>query len=195
MKKLIFILAIVIFSSPLFAQDHLKIKGVPIDGDITNVVTQLKAKGLKDHPLSYALDNPTLIGTFAEIDNCIFAIHTLKDGKSACAVKVITPDEEKWSSVKETYYSLKNQYTSKYGEGDSVEEFKQPYYDGRGFEFRAFNNDQAEFVSRFEVPDGVIVISIASSDGVKGNVSILYYDRINFNRFMQERQQAISDDI
>lgn len=119
----------------LFCQDHLKNKGVPIDGDIANVVAQFKIKGLKDHPLSYALDNPTLIGTFAETENCVFAIHTLKDGKSVCAVKVITPDEEKWASVKDVYYSLKKQYTSKYGEGESFEEFEKPYSDGRGFEF------------------------------------------------------------
>ena len=183
-------------SEGLYSQEHLKVKGIPIDGPIDSFISQLKAKGLVDHPLAKEVGSPLLLGSFAGIDDCVFSIITLKDNISVCAVIINTPDLDKWSELKKRYFALKGQYESKYKSVNTLkEEFESPYSDGSGMELHALVEEKCNYVTGVNPPEGSIIISINPTDRRNAYVKLVYYDDINFQKYLAEREEEISEDI
>ncbi|MBO7712575.1 MAG: hypothetical protein J6S85_03345 [Methanobrevibacter sp.] len=195
MKRLFIIALTSLIAISSFAQEHLKVKGVPIDGNVDSFIKALEATGLKkDAVLSQAVDSPILIGDFAGLSDCKFSFLNTEDG-TVCKVLIISEDFTGWSSTKSKYRDLKDLLKTKYEVTNSFEYFSSPYYEGDGYELSAIRQDKGTYKTFFKCDEGYIVIEINASSTSKGYLTIMYEDTINMERFSQERDKKMADDI
>ena len=128
MKKVLFVLTLLVFSLPLLAQQHMTFSGIPITGSITQFQAKLQAKG-------YTLDRATSArfpvgvrafkGTFAEQKVSLYVYYD-QHTKIVYRVKVLFEDLTE-SFLEQKYERMVNLLSQKYPEAWG-EEGKQ---DGR----------------------------------------------------------------
>lgn len=196
MKKAFISLLVILLALPAFSQEHLKFKGITIDGKLSTFVSALKAKGMTTAPSS-TTNNPKLRGSFAGIEDCYIGFGATDD-ETVCRVVIITPYRSSWRSVKADYDLIKETVISKYdGEVKEYEYFEEPYQNGDGFEIQALYLDKAVYQTYILMEEGGIKIEILGSKSSygKAHITILYEDSINTERFINERRQQLSDDV
>ena len=77
MKKLLLTCCVIISATLTYAQEHMTFKGIPMDGNLTSFVSQLKANGYTE--LLTQEDAVALSGNFAGKDDCtVFVLGTNK---------------------------------------------------------------------------------------------------------------------
>ena len=105
--------------------EHMKFKGIPMEGTLQSFTLKLKAKGYV--PLGTEDGVSVLKGEFAGYKNChIYAVAD-KSGM-ICRVCVEFPKMDKWADLESCYSSYKDMLTEKYGEPKvCVEEFQNEY--------------------------------------------------------------------
>ena len=187
MKKILTLLFVSLICSVGYAQ-HLKFKGIPLEGTLTDFVSQLKAKGF-----TYAgtEDGIALLqGEFAGYKNCIVGVATFSGTQNVCKVVSLFPDKENWSGVTSDYYGLKELLTEKYGEPVSTEEFSgsAPYDDF--LKFHAILKGECNYSSTFTTEGGRIKLSIKKADYNSARVVLEYFDDENSSKV---RQQIMDD--
>lgn len=194
MKKIITLFTCIIISSALLAQtEHLKFKGIPIDGTLEKFSEALIEIGFELNEDSKE-DEMFLIGDFAGYKDCRVYVSTLDNIDLVNFVSVAFPDRDSWSSLLRDYTSLKDMLTEKYGDpSDSVEDFynKEARSDSDMlFEIRTDNYD---YHSVFNTDRGEIVLSVEHYTFFFTEhyyVSIQYYDKMNSNII---KEHAIKD--
>lgn len=116
MKKIVVTLFLLMSFTLIFAQssEHLKFKGVPIDGTLSEYVSKMKQAGFQ---LIGTDDGVALLeGEFAGYRGCLIAVSTLKSVNVVNTIGVVFPARENWSSLEGDYEHLKSMLTEKYGE-------------------------------------------------------------------------------
>ena len=195
MKKILAALFISLIALSVSAQNHLKIKGIPIDGNINTFVNKLKNAGLKQNTLfSESLGRTILEGDFAELHNCKWAFLSTKNG-TVCKVIIMSDYITGWFSCKEKYNEMKALLNTKYELIGSYEYFKNPYYDGDGYELSALSQKKGDWQCFFKCEEGVINLVLDAVDTREGYINISYEDNINMAKYTEEREKRISDDI
>lgn len=92
--------------------EHMKFKGIPMEGTLQSFTLKLKAKGYV--PLGTEDGVSVLKGEFAGYKNChIYAVAD-KSGM-ICRVCVEFPKMDKWADLESCYSSYKDMLTEKYG--------------------------------------------------------------------------------
>lgn len=196
MKKIILSLLVALLALPVFSQEHLKFKGVPIDGTLSSFVSALKAKGLSISSLDSKYESTIMEGDFAGLDNCQFMIVSSKD-KTPGKVIVLGPSIKSWYNLKGRYNDLKESLQAKYtnAEVKSYEFFKDPYEEGDGYELQAISLDKCIYTTFFVLPEGSITVELAGSTSTSCYVKLTYEDTINFGKIVKENEKSISDDL
>ena len=183
MKRLFFTLILLITSLSLFSQEHLKFKGVPINGSLKTFVESMKVKGFS---LIDSQDVVALMkGTFAGVSSCKIFIVSANDVVWKVAVEF--PSNDKWPEVKRDYNDLKESFATKYGITPEVQEMlphEEEYYSTSGgmiILHDEFDNEKAVYDSYFIIPNGVAIVGIKPDFRTSGclQVVIEYYDDIN----------------
>ena len=196
MMKQIFaalILSLIVLSAS--AQEHLKVKGIPIDGPSSSFIAKLKAAGLKTNVrFSEALGRPILDGDFANLSDCTYSFLETKDG-TVCKVIIMSDHITGWYSCKSKYEDLKELLRTKYKVDGIYELFRSPYYEGDGYELSAISQEKAMWKTYFSCDEGHISISIDASNTSEGYITVVYEDEINMSKFVAEREKKYSDDI
>ena len=112
-----------------FAQssEHLKFKGVPIDGTLNEYISKMKQAGFQ---LVGTDDGVALLeGEFAGYSDCIVGVKTLQKFNLVHEIVVLFPSQDKWAGLNYDYERLKTMLTKKYGEPDEcMEKFNSPSY-------------------------------------------------------------------
>ena len=201
MKKLILTLFAIVLAVSAFAQDqHLKFKGIPIDGTLTNYVKALKNAGYEFICQSPDDSGAALSGTFTNKDVTILVVTTPKT-KTVWKVVVFFEDQNDWYSLKSDYKDLKASLTSKYGQPDPVFEFfSSPYEEGDGYEMTAIWSDKCNYISFFAVNTdsgnslGEITVEIAKNE-TKGRIALSYEDAANTTLMKSEKEAIVYDDL
>ena len=195
MKRIFTVLIISLIAISASAQEHLKVKGIPIDGNLSSFTAKLRAAGCKtDTRLSDALGTPILVGDFAGMSDCKFSFITDNDN-TVCKVLIITKDFTGWFNTKTKYEDMKELLSTKYHLMNHFEIFSRPYYEGDGYELSAVKQEKCIYKSFFECPEGYITVEIKATNSSEGYLTIVYEDRINTEKFSEEREKKISDDI
>ena len=181
MKKIVVTLFLLMSFTLIFAQssEHLKFKGVPIDGTLSEYVLKMKQAGFQ---LIETDDGVAVLeGEFAGYRGCLIAVSTLKSVNVVNTIGVIFPAREDWSSLEGNYEHLKSMLTTKYGEpADVVEKFQ-------GYSTPRTNNDKLHellmdrctWYTIFETENGDIQLSLEKGDYGEYFVLLKYYDKIN----------------
>lgn len=178
MKRLFLFFVVLFVSHFMMGQEHMKFKGVEIDGSLSEMVTKLKTKGF-----TYlgAEDGIAILqGDFAGYRDCQIVVLSMKETGKVNAVAVAFPDREEWSSLKGDYDRLKSMLTEKYGEPSQViEKFNKDYVPDNWFRFHYIISDGATWMSAFETLNGTIELYMNKVDYDKATVILKYYDKAN----------------
>jgi len=170
--------------------EHMKFKGVPINGTLNGYVSKMKQSGFT---LIGTEDGAAMLkGDFAAYRGCIIGVQSLKEKDLVSAITVIFPEQETWSSLASNYYDLKELLTEKYGKpSEVVENFdtsSEPRDDG--YKIYAVKMDNCKYYSTFETEKGSIQLSIDHQSVMSCFVRLTYWDKINSEKI---RQKAIDD--
>lgn len=192
MKKNVFTLFfMMMFVLSSYAQnsEHLKFKGVPIDGTLNEYVAKMKQAGFQ---LVETEDGVALLeGEFAGYSDCMVAVKTLQKQNLVHEIAVLFPSQDKWSGLSYDYERLKAMLSQKYGEpSECVEEFHNIKNKSKE-EINILMKDNVVFLcnignhtwySSFETPSGRINLSI-EKEGFTCFVILRYSDKINSEKF------------
>ena len=181
MKKIVVILFLLMSFTLIFAQssEHLKFKGVPIDGTLNEYVSKMKQAGFQ---LIGTDDGVALLeGEFAGYRGCLIAVSTLKSVNVVNTIGVVFPARENWSSLEGDYEHLKSMLTEKYGEPSDVVEKFQGYGDPQTDQEKWINimTDNYTWYTIFETENGDIQLSLEKGDYGEYFVLLKYFDKIN----------------
>ena len=197
MKRLVLMLICLFVIGSSFAQtsetaveQHLKFKGIPIDGAPSEFGSKLKASGfVYDETLS---GNPWYKGSFAGYYDCNICVKV--HNNMVYEVVALLPHSYSWNHLYNAYSSLKKMLTAKYGEPWLNEEkFENtPSYvnlDDDKDKFREVKNGHCKYVAAFtSLKDGLgsIVLEIKDS----GRIGLHYEDWTNSQK---KNSSAIND--
>jgi hypothetical protein len=134
--------------------------GVKIDGSLTSVVENYKKKG---YTVVKNIENGVSMKGKALGDNIELLIFGTPKTKLAYKAVVFLTEEKSWHSIKTSYNDLLENLKSKYGEpNSSYGFFKDPYYEGDGYEVSAVKLEKCFYVSFWEDKDNAnIMLSIS----------------------------------
>ena len=166
-------------------QYRVKFRGIPITGDHYTFGDELKELGyIRDYDFTPGNSNTVASYTgFYGGEKCRLFIYATPITKTVYQVRVIVEETSSWSLIRNTYYSFKNRFESKYGEPwMSEEKFEYPYEDGDGLELRSIERGKASYYSSFnnteEIGIGFIDMKINASYN-QGWISIDFKDGQN----------------
>lgn len=170
-----------IFVVSSFAQnsEHLKFKGVPIDGTLSEYVSKMKQAGFQ---LVETDDGVALLeGEFAGYRDCLIVVSTLKSVNVVNTICVVFPAREDWGSLEGDYEYLKSMLTTKYGDPAEVEEEFGGYSTPRtnNDKWHELLMDRCTWYTTYEVKNGDIQLSLEKWDYGQYSVLLKYFDRIN----------------
>lgn len=191
MKKLFFCLVCILIEEITLAQvQHMKFKGIPIDGTLKEYISAMTKVGFKYDDTYEGV--AILTGDFAGFKNCTIGVSTLQNCDLVNCIAVLFPSNNKWPSLLDDYEQLKEMLITKYEEPEFCEEyFKKEVNDDDSKKY-AVGSDDCVWKTVFETELGEIELSIV--DGVlfhSGTVRIVYYDKIN----TQKVKKAAMDDL
>ncbi len=188
MKKIL-IIAVLLFSSIAYGQEHFKFKGIEIDGTEIAMVKKLETKGYE--AVSAGAGHFVLYGNFANYE-CSIVVFTTKKTNTPYCVIVSTKKKESWSSLKVDYKNLVEIYSQKYGKpGVSSKEFEYPFKEGDEDEEIAVRAGKCVYFTMWRTVKGTI--SITTSKNM--NIDIVYTDTKNEKKMQEEQKQSALDDI
>lgn len=187
---LILVLTLTILS--LSAQsEHLKFKGVPIDGTLKEFASKLVAKGFT--LLSQDNNAVTMMGNFAGHDDCTAYIFRNDKVDVVNGIVLYFPSLDSWRLLEGEYNSTKDLLTEKYGEPfDCIEEFNstiQPTTDRD--KFYELKMERCTYKTTFFTLYGRIILSLVKLDYNKCCVQLIYIDNINSDL----ARQSMLDDL
>ena len=188
MKKFLLLLITVSAFNFATAQEHMRFKGIEMNGSLTSFVSQLQSKGMKE---SYAEGNiAKLSGDFASYHDCTIVV-TANNNDNVVIVDVKFPYQTTWSLLYDNYSNIKEMLIVKYGKcSNSVEKWdgmSQPS-DDRNRMF-GVQTDRCKYVSKWETDNGNIELTISHNNNLC-YITLSYFDKQNQ---AQTIQNAIDD--
>ena len=189
MKKLALFFVAMLMSTTFFAQEHLDFRGVPIDGHLENFISKMEGLGYK---LTKIVDNAAIMSGKFTNKNAELIILASPKTKTVWKVAVSLDEAVSWSSLKSSYREYKELYTKKYGTpSNSFEYFKEPYYEGDGYELQALRKEKCTYMTYYELETGYVIVKMTSS----GRISLGYEDKKNTDLDTAESTSSALDDI
>lgn len=165
--------------------NHIKFKGLSVDGALPNFKKELEQIGFE-----YVCDvqyGAVFKGEFAGCNNCEIIVLSSRNSNIVWKVIILFPKHMGWYSLKNEYTHYKKIFTNKYGEPDSYEYFTAPYEEGDGNELTALFAEKCSYCSYYKTSEGSIVVRIDKDD----RVMIGYEDA--FNADLAESEKATNE--
>lgn len=165
-------------NSVMESSNHLKFKGVPIDGKLKEFVSRMKRKGFKSLRSEDGVE--VLQGDFAAYKECVVYVSTLDNKDLVSWISVVFPKQETWEYLYGDYKKLKGLLTEKYGQPSEVtEKFQGQYVDDDNDRMYAVKMDGCKYETRFKTDKGEIVLWIEHESVISCFVVLCYKDKIN----------------
>lgn len=183
MKKIIITLSLLmVIMSSSFAQnsEHMKFKGVPIDGTLDEYVSKMKQTGFVLEGIEDGI--AMLSGEFAGYSDCVVGVKTLQKLNLVHEIVVLFPPQDKWAGLSYDYKRLKTMLTKKYGEPNECVEWCGGHDDNS--KMHEVIMDRCKYHSIFNTDNGSITLMI-SNEGYDNScrVKLFYGDKINSEIF------------
>lgn len=168
--------------------EHMKFKGIPMEGTLQTFTTKLKTKGFT--PIGIQDGVSMLTGEFAGYKNCTIGAVADKSGM-ICKVSVIFPEMEKWGDLERCYLNYKSMLTEKYGDPkDCVERFQNSYANDDNSKKCELEVDRCKYYSIFSSDNGEIQLEITHKR-FTCYVMLSYFDNAN----QEKLRKQIMDDL
>lgn len=190
MKHLFFTVLFSVLVSVCSAQtNHMKFKGILMEGTLNSFVQKLKDKGFTYIGTQDGM--AILKGEFAATKGCTIGVARFEDRDQVNLVAVIFPEKDSWTGITQSYYGLKEMLTEKYGEPESVETFSDREPSSDFLKFHALLVDECHYISEFIVENGKIQLTMAKQDYKYAAVILRYIDKANAD----ETRKKVMDDL
>lgn len=182
MKKPLIISLLAMLCVFSFAQTesrHLTFKNVPIDGTLSEFVSNMKAQGfIADVDRGR---KATLYGDFAGYKDCKIYVYTLQNKDLVSTIGVQFPECSTWSSLESNYLKLKSMLTQKYGSPfEIIEEFSDRYFlKDDSTKLLGLKSDKCNYTTIYKTEKGQLVLKLVRDDYGDCHVLLNYYDKIN----------------
>ena len=178
MKYIIITVLMVFFGSVCQAQtEHMKFKGIPMEGTLQSFTNQLITKGYTHIGTQDGVS--MLTGEFAGYKDCTIGVVADNSG-AICKVVVFFPEMDTWNDLYECYAGYKEMLTEKYGKPQQSEEyFEEPYNDEAAQKIYGVRFDNCKYYSVFSCEQGDITLEISHDGVTKCFVMLSYYDNAN----------------
>lgn len=170
--------------------NHLKFKGVPIDGTLNKFVSRMIRFGFE--VIDKDKGTAVLNGDFSGFKDCTIYVYTLDEQDLVSTITVAFPIREQWNTLYKDYSSLKSLLTEKYGNPSKcTEQFQNEY----GFKLDDHDKfykvwaDGCEYRTCFSTAKGDITLSITHKQ-TNCFVALEYQDKINVEAV---KTQALDD--
>lgn len=174
----------------LFSKEHLKFKGLEMNGSLEDFYKNLK-KEIPDLD-GYILDFGGIFkGTFAGTKNCIFMITPNSDNNVRDIMVQFHPSDN-WDMIKKEYEELCSNMSLKYGEvWAETNEYIEPYKEGDGKEVEGVLQGKIKLCQVYGLTNGYIQVCIITAtpfdsifpenaiEGPQIAVSVNYHDYKN----------------
>lgn len=186
MKKILLLSLALLCAINLKAQEHFSFRNIPINGSVKEVGAKLVELGYEPTENEGAFK-----GKFIGEDCTIFLL-TSDYTHNVYSIVVNFNAQTRWSSLKADFNKLNEMYSDKYG-APSVSNisFARPYYDGDGYELSAIKNNKCNYVIKWDVENGSIMLTIMEDCSI-----VLYYsDNINEELDKQAQERSAKDEI
>ena len=189
MKKLVFVLMMLVGMTVTAQTDHLKFKGIPIDGALTSFVNKLKQKGFTVQQSDKG--TAMLTGDFAAVKGCTVVVSEHESGV-VNRVAVMFPSKDTWLLLYRDYSDLKEMLTQKYGEPSVVvEEFQNHTYElDDNDKMHEVLMDRCRYICDWTPENGTIELRIQNVSLVGAVVVLVYIDADNEAKV---REKALED--
>ena len=178
---------VILISSFAQSSEHLKFKGVPIDGTLNEYVAKMKQAGFYHEGTEDGV--ALLSGEFAGYSDCVVGVKTLQKLNLVHEIVVLFPSQDKWAGLIYDYERLKTMLSKKYGEPDEcVERFvSTPIYinlNDDNDKMDEVMNDHCEYYSTYNTDNGSITLTIGNDGYSFGcRVKLFYTDKMNSKIF------------
>lgn len=190
MKHYLLTLLLTLFVGICSAQttEHMKFKGVPMEGTLQSFTNKLKAKGFT--PVGIQDGVSLLKGEFAGYKNCTIGAVADKSGM-ICKVAVFFPSMDKWGDLERCYNNYKSMLTEKYGDPVKCEEyFSDGYDDDASNRMYGVKFDKYKYYTVFSCEQGDIQLEVAHEGVSSCYVMLSYFDNANQDKL---RKQIMDD--
>lgn len=178
MKKLFITLLATVLLAPIFAQtEHMKFKGIPIDGSLADFTNQMKQKGF----IYFGAEDgiAAFTGEFASYKDCTIEVLSSQSTKTVSKVGVFFPKCDTWAQLYGNYSQIKELLIIKYGEpAESTEMFQSFVSDDDNSRIFEAEMNRCKYNSTWETEKGTIRLEIAN-DNFTCYVALHYWDKIN----------------
>lgn len=195
MKKNLTVIIIMLLSIITNAQngnDHISFQGISFSVPLNKFIEQLKQKGYDF--IGKSENDPTfnlVEGQFLN-EKCTISIISTKNEKVGQLFITLGEAHDSWYSIKGRYEDLKKIFIKKYGNPKkSYEYFKDPYYEGDGYELQAVKKGKCIHILVFFIPNGSITIAMDKDC----KLLIVYEDEKNMKIRKQEQDAKSLEDI
>lgn len=190
MKRFIITMLSILIAVSLNAQDnHLKFKGIPIDGEYKAFAQKLIQKGFKQ--IESTQDGIVLSGNFMATPGVMVLVYPDPTSKSVSTVSAMIEASDNWPTIEAKYYDVVDTYKMKYGEpSQRIEEFSVDVHNDDFFRKNALHDGQCNYKSLWETEGGRIVLSMAYFQ-LRYYIICAYVDEQN----VKALRQTIIDDI
>jgi hypothetical protein len=175
MKKTTILLSLIITSFASYSQEFLVIK---VDGTKESVIAKYKAKGFKiSIPPS---DNAVTMDGIVDNSKVEVLIVSTPITHKVWQIQVYLEKDYSWGNIKKRYEKYLALLTEKYGTpNDSFSFFKDPYYEGDGYEMFAIRTDKVVYSAFWE--------NVSLSITEWQQVCIKYENSVNAELYTKER--------
>lgn len=182
-KNILTMFAMLVFATS-FAQTF---NGMIIGGTMAQMRFKLEAKGFKLDEIKSNII--WMKGKMANKNVLVGVVGTPKT-KTVWKVVAIFDSQESWSSLKSEYTDMKTIFIKKYGEPtDCFAFFKDPYYEGDGYELSAISKGNASFSCFWEnIEDGKMNVSVEIG---KSQSVVLHYENIKLTQVKNKEQEEL----
>lgn len=188
MKKILLVAITILLSISLNAQntmEHLKFKGVLMDGSLNEFVRELKKKGFGSEE-RFNDGTTILYGDFAGHRHCKVIVFAGESGNVTHLGVSLSDDEHDWGILSWQYFDLKEKLITKYGAPYySFERFNtmyQPDTDGEKIYYARRGDCEYETAWKFENGHIKLLISHLRVDYRDYcYVSLIYVDKQNYD--------------
>ncbi len=171
MKKIITLLFLLMMSSTILkAQtEHLKFKGIPLEGPLDSFVQKLKDQGYEY--IGAQDGNAVFTGTFAGMDNCIICVTCMGLDYRVTGAYVVSPEKNNWNDLISEYTVLKKLLSDKYGApSDCIERFSD-YEPSDMMKILSIREGSCSYQTSFEIDNGSIGLTLTKGLGTGAAVS------------------------
>lgn len=161
--------------------------GVTITGDMPTILNKYREKGwklIKTEP-TFAV----LTGSIAQYRGVELYISVTPKSKRVYKATVYLPKQTTWSNLKYEYTQFVENMTVKYGSPESFQYFKEPYYEGDGYEESALKNEKVVWISFWETLNLNLTVEITKYM----QVCLTYENPVNVKYFSKERDALLSE--